>query len=129
MSEVQERKKKCPVTLNVSVHAQKSSLIPEDTSRHMAEPYISREGKSTLLPAGRTAKSYAKVMDTGRASFRDVPPRQTHPGPTLRRAPPLAECSAVSCVRSLINFCHGAPNFNFLLGPTNYIARLEYGGG
>ena len=74
MLEVQERKKKCPVTLNVSVHTHKSSLIPVDTSHHMAEPYISREGKSTLLPAGITAKSYAKVMDTGRASFRTCHP-------------------------------------------------------
>lgn len=82
-----------------------------------------------LLPTGRTAKSYAKVMNTGRASFRDVPPMQTYLGPILRRAPPLAECSVVSCVRLLINFCHGAPSFHFLLGPANYIARLEYGGG
>ena len=128
MSEVQEKEQKHPVTLKaLSTH--KPTHIPVDTSRHMAKPSISREGKRTLLLSGGTAKSYAKAMDTGRAGFRDMSPVQMHLGPTLRRVPPLAESSAVSFVRFLITFCHGAPHFHFLLGPANYIASPGYGGG
>lgn len=44
---------------------------------------------------------------SGRATHADAP------GPYPQEGPTLAERSAVSCVRLLINFCHGSLNFHF----------------
>lgn len=112
MSEVQEKEQKHPVTLKASVHTSPATFQWAHPVTWQSPPSAGR-GKCTLLLSGGTAKSYAKVTDTGRAGFRDMSPVQMHLGPTLRRVPPLAESSAVSFVRSLITSHHGAPHFHF----------------
>lgn len=87
--------------------------MPMDKCHQMAGPYICVERKCTLLPAEEVQN--AMVMETGRAGFRDVSPVQLPLGPTLRRAPSVAECSQFH--KTTNNFWSWGPICSFLTGP------------
>ena len=112
MSEVQERKKKCPVTLNVSVHTHKSSLVPGDISRHTAEPYISRAASNRknckIICKGH---EHRQGQLQGRATHADVPEPYSQEGPTFGWMLCCQLCKITN------KFLSWSPKFSFFTGP------------